>query len=339
MFFKKKISVGIDIGNYSIKAAVMNARRNTIIDLVQKEILPERKYINDVIDEDRILSVCKDVLGDYINPNSRYDPEIFLSVQGEGVVCSYIEFPPLEKKQLEMAIQSTTVKYIPYPIGESVITYISVPPLNENDQSSKAFFFISINKSFIDKRTELIKKLGVFSKKSDAFIIPLIKSFTENHGKFQDEFRAIVNAGSSYTSVIIIKNGFPYFARDFSIGGSDFTYAFQMASQSSWKEAEDYKLNYDFTHKEHSVESIFLRWLEQIRKSINAFTRLDRKLNLTVSKILLTGGSAQLNNLDKRLEESLNIPVVKDEWNLLKPKSRNIDSFAGSFNIALGLNM
>ena len=339
MFFRKKLLVGIDIGNYSVKAALMNTNRKQIVDLVEKEILPGRKSLEDVVDEDRIASTCKEALEKYYKQDSGYDLEISSSVQGEGVICSYIEFPPLEKKKLELAIQSATIKYIPYPIAESVITYIPVPPIKEGEEESKAFFFTSINKSYIDKRTALLEKLGISSKNTETFIVPLIKGFTSNQGKFPGEFRAVVNTGSRFTTVVVLRDGFPYFSRDFNIGGMDFTYAFQMAAQSSWKDAMEYKHNYDCTSKEHSIESILLRWLDQLKKSLSAFTRLDRKANLSISGIFLTGGSARLKNLDVRISDYLNIPVTIDSWNQFKPENQNRDAFPGSFNISLGLNL
>lgn len=339
MFFRKKLLAGIDIGNYSIKAAFMNTNRKQIADLVEKVILPDRKSIEDVVDEDKIASVCREVMGEYIQQNSGYDLEIASSVQGEGVICSYIEFPPLEKKKLELAIQSATIKFIPYPIAESVITYIPVPPLKDTANDSKAFFFASINKSYIDKRSALLEKLGISSKRTETFIIPMIKGFTGNQGKFPGEFQAVVNAGSRFTSVAVLRDGFPYYARDFNIGGADFTYAFQMAAQSSWKDAMEYKHNYDCTLKDHSIESVLLRWLDQLRKSLSAFTRLDRKADLSISRIFLTGGTARLKNLDVRITDYLSIPVTIDSWNQFKPENKNRDSFPGSFNISLGLNL
>ncbi len=339
MFFRKKLLAGIDIGNYSIKAALMNTNRKQIVDLVERVILPDRKSIEDIVDEDRIVSACKEAMGEYTKQDSGYDLEISSSVQGEGVICSYIEFPPLEKKKLELAIQSATIKYIPYPIAESAITYIPVPPLKETGDDSKAFFFASINKSYMDKRTALLDKLGISSKRTETFIVPLIKGFTGNQGKFPGEFHALVNAGNRFTSVVVLRDGFPYYARDFSIGGADFTYAFQMAAQSSWKDAMEYKHNYDCKSKEHSIESILLRWLDQIKKSLSAFTRLDRKANLSLSGIFLTGGTARFKNLDVRISDYLNIPVVTDSWNQLKPDNRNLTCYPGSFNISLGLNL
>ena len=337
-FLKKKAFLGIDIGHYSLKAAVLDSGRNRIIDLIEKQIMPERQYFEDSVEEDKIVTRCKDALDLYLSGKSGYETEFSSSIQGEGAISNYIEFPALDKKKLEMAIKSSTIKYIPYPIDEAEITYIPIPPL-KNSEENKAFFFSAINKSFINKERTFMEKCGIKLSKTENFIIPLLKSFSVNQGKFPDEFITIIYVGSRITSVVVIRDGYPYYARDFSVGGSDFTYSFQMASQSSWQEAEDYKINYDFTLKKHSVESALLKWLEQIRKSLAAFKSLNRKLDLSISRIFLTGGSARLMNLDKRLSQYLDIPVVVDSWKNLKPDIHNDKVFAGTFNLAIGLSL
>jgi type IV pilus assembly protein PilM len=335
---KKKILIGIDIGQHSVKAAVLNSNKKEIFELLETILLPDRKLFEEKPTDENIAMQCKQMLTKYVSPKSQYQSVISVSVQGDGAVCNYLELPQMDKKKTETAIQSAIVSSIPYPVDKAVIRYIPVVPLSTEGERKNAFFLIAIKKEFMDRKKRLLKDLDLHESNFDIYVSPLIKSITHNHGNFEGQFIAVVHTGCRMTSVFVLRDGNPYFMRNFSIAGYDFIYSFQMAEQSSWKEAEEYMFAYDIARKEIALEPNLIRWKDQIKKSLDSFIKTNANINPSISRIILSGGTSQLKGLDKYLAENLDIPTEADRWEKLKPgKGQNID-FIGKYNIAIGLN-
>lgn len=335
MLFGKRVFIGLDIGCHSVKAAVLDQNKKYIIDLVESEIFPERSYIDQVPDENLVIDKIKGTLSKYTGPNSKLNAVISSSLQGDGGVCSYLEIPKLKKEEEQMAIQSDARKQLPFSIDEAAITYIPVPALGINKEN-KGIFFAAIKKEIAEKQLELMKKCGISGASSQVYVIALINEFIGNHGRTPDKFTVIVHAGACLTSVIIIKDGFPYYSRNFAIAGNNFTYAFQMGNQSSWQAAEKYKMQYDVTKKEVPIEPPVIKWLENVKNSIDGFTKQHAEQSPVMDKLYLTGGTSQWQGLDARLSENIGIPVVTDSWQNIKPPENLKNLNAGTYNIALG---
>lgn len=335
MLFGKRVLIGLDIGRHSVKAAVLDQNKNDIINLLESEILPGRDCMEQIPGDDAVAEKVRGILSKYTGADSKLNPVVYSSLQGDGAICSYLELPKLKKQEEETAIQSLTRKNIPFSIEEASIIYIPVPALS-SDKDKKGIFFIAIKQDAVKKHQELLKKCGLPENNFHVYIRALINEFIKNHGRTPDKFTAIVNAGSYLTSVLIIKDGFPYYARDFAVAGCNFTYAFQMGKQSSWQEAENYKLGYDASAKEVPVEPPLIKWLDNVKKSIDTFTKQYSEYSPVIDKVYLSGGTARWKNLDTRMTEHINIPVETDKWAGIKPPENPAGEGAGTYNIAIG---
>jgi type IV pilus assembly protein PilM len=338
-FFSKKVLIGLDIGEHSLKAAVINPENRVVIDLAELELFPDRKLLVEKPDENTQVEFCKKIVEKYINPWSEFQPIISASIQGDGAIGNYLEFPSMEKKKLETAIQTATQEVIPFPTNETTIDYIPVPSISREKKNTNAFFTIAIKKNAIKKIRRLMENCNLASDNLDVYALPLIRSFASNHAKVSDKFVGLIHLGSRLTSVVVIRDGYPYFMWNFPIAGFDFTYAFQMAMQSSWQEAEKYKLDYDVMTRQIPFEPILIRWKDQVKNSLDNFIKLHKNINPRMFKVFLSGGSAQMKGLDKFLSESLNLPVAIDNWDKMKPEKDLQNKFIGAYNIAIGLSL
>lgn len=333
--FAKKIFIGLDIGHYSVKAAVTGPNRREIIDLTEAVINPERAALDEKSTDEQVTEAIRRVCGRYTEKGSRFNPYLTCAIHGEGAVCRYLEIPKLDRSRMEMAIQSAVIKNISFPLEEAFLSHVPVPTLTGKD--SDGIFFFAIKQSSTAKLQMLTDKSAV---KINHFELPaasLIRGFTRNHETAADKCAAIVHVGSSSTLMTILRNGNPYYMREFATAGRDFTYAFQMGAQSTWKEAEEYKYEYDVTKKEIPIEPVLTRWMDQVRKTITAFAKLESSDSLAVDTVYLTGGSSRLKGLDRRLSEALNIPVTVEAWGKLRAEGEIAGKPFGAFTVALGM--
>ncbi len=334
--FEKKIFIGLDIGHFSVKAAIVGPNKKEIIDLVEREINPGRLLIDEKSTDEQVMEAVKHVLAPYLDKNSKFNPSVICALQGEGIVCKYLEIPRLEKSRHELAIKSAVIKNIPFPLEEAYLTHLSVPVLKTGSPDNGIFFF-AIKKIVTARLQELVSMSGVRVERFEVPAVSIIREFALNHGTLAGQCIAVVHAGSTLTTVIIVRNGNPYFVREFTPAGRDFTYAFQMGAQSTWKEAEEYKCASDATGRDIHIEPVLARWTDQVRKTVSAFTKLGTSATFTVDRVYLAGGSARWKGLDRRLSGALNVPVEVETWEKIKPPRDPGPGAAGIYTIALGM--
>ncbi len=334
--FKTRVSVGIDIGDYSVKVAAVNPHRNQVLHLLEAELLPERAFQEDQHDEPRLQSTVRTLLTPVLDPKARYRPDFSACYRGEGALYRYLELPPLKKGQQETAIASALSRLLSYPVLEASITALPVPLLGTPSQQTGSFV-MAFPRSSLEQHRQLLTRCGLEIARMEPLPLALLRTLGANQSAAAGDFVAVVEVGSRRTTVLIVRDGHPYFARDFAMGGTAFTYAFQMAAQSTWQDAELYKRSYDATAREVAIEPALTRWLDQVRRSLEAFTRNHPEASPTVQKVHLAGGSASWTGLATRLEEVLGVPVGPLAWDRLVPPQHPPRVSLGNFATALGL--
>jgi type IV pilus assembly protein PilM len=337
MFLKKKITLGLDIGHYSAKAAVIQPDGRKILDLFETVLMPDRQDAAQPRDDAKTALLLKSALGKFVDNRSGFIPTVTTAVQGEGTICRYLELPLLKQKELEVAVPAAAMKFVPFPPEEAMITYVGVPPLTGGRDVS-AVFFIAAKQEIVKQAREFALTFGISIDHLEIQALALIRAFVANHGKAEG-YRAIVQAGSRMSLVMVIREGYVYFIRDFMAGGHDFTYAFQMATQSSWQEAESYKLKYDTRQREVPIEPALTRWMDEVKKSLDYFLKSLRDRESAIEKIHLMGGSACWKGLDARLQEHTGIPVEVEKWNKITPPGQLKNVPPGKYGVALGLTL
>ncbi|MDQ7825071.1 MAG: pilus assembly protein PilM [Candidatus Eremiobacteraeota bacterium] len=327
--------LGLDIGSYSIKLGVCEQNRKDIENLSEIELFPERKFMDQGPDENNKPEKVKKILSEHMAPGSRSGNSLNICVQGDGEISGYAELPKLKPDQEDLAVKSIARKCIPYTLKEAVITYKAVPPVSGKKEKT-GIFFISIHHESFDAYRDILTECGC---KADNFIMAsfaLVNSHSVNYEKNPDKFSVLVNCGSLLTTIVFIRNGFPYFMRNFTIAGANFTYAFQMGLQLTWQESQKQKCAYDVLAKEVFFEPVLSRWLEQVKKSIDGFKNINRAYSPGLDKIYLAGGSSQLKNLDRRISEFTGMEVIAETWKNLEKRSVSDEKKICVYNTALG---
>ncbi len=334
--FRTRVSVGLDIGDYSVKVAVVNPHQNQVLHLLEAELLPERAFQDDLFDEHRIHSTIKTVLSPVLDPKARYKPTFAASYRGDEAFYRYLELPPLKRGQQETAIGSALSKMLSYPVLEASVTALPVPVLGPDSQNTGTFV-MAFPRSSLEQHRQLLTRCDLEIARVEPSALALLRTLTANHGSLAGEFVALLEVGSRRTMALVLREGHPYFAREFAVGGTAFTYAFQMAAQSTWQDAELYKRRYDATAREVAIEPVLTRWLDQAKRSLEAFTKNHPELSPKVQRVFLAGGSSSWTGLAPRLEETLGIPVRTLTWDRLVPPQQPRQASPGSFATALGL--
>lgn len=326
--------IGLDVGHHSVKAALVAANRRDVLGLVEEPLYPERQYLDEEADATRITQVVQRVLQPWF-ARPRTDCTLGISVQGEGPVGSVLELPALDKKQVEVALEAATVRLIPYPRSEAAVGVQQVSSAAGIDGRGTAWFVAVVRKQALDRLWECLQKCGHALGKAEIHVFPLVRAFAANHAPASADLEGLISVGSRLTTVVAVRGGCPVALRCIRVGGADFTYAHHMGLQTSWSEAERVKDASDATAREVAVEPPLQRWLEMVRKSVEAWSQAGGPGR--PARLWLTGGSAAWKGLAGRVQEQVGIPVEIERWQTLRPPQCRQDAFAGSFGTAVGL--
>jgi type IV pilus assembly protein PilM len=337
--FRKRFSIGLDIGSDTLKCAVIDAEHGSLIESCKIATVEDRQARDQQAAQELLLPRLVEVIRRSQKDNPNVDKSINTSIQDGSSVTRYLELPPLKPKELSPAVSSQVMKILPFPLDKAILSFIQVPQLVKIENVKKtAVFFIAEQSDMVkDLKTRLVDS-GCTINRIETPVLALSRIFAKNHSFPRDHFLALVHVGFTSTYVVVVRDKYPYFARDFALAGKDFTYAFQMSLIKTWSEAEEYKRSYDVLDREVGVEPFVTRWLEEVKKSLDFFTGQKAGKPLAIERVLLSGGSAHFKNLDMRLAEHLGIPVERDSWNRLKYKGKSAapDDYC-HFNIAMGL--
>lgn len=158
----------------------------------------------------------------------------------------------------------------------------------------------------------------------------------------------VVDFGSITTDICVIEGGVPVLNRSIDLGGLTITKAIAFSLNVTMERAEQFKrdfgicLNIEDVGKgvNKTISSAIGPIINEIKY---VFDLYQNQSNVTVEKIVLSGGSALLNNFDKYLEKLFNKPVViGNPWDRviypeeLKPA---LEEVGPRMSVAIGLAM
>lgn len=327
--FRKRVSLGLDIGSHSLKLALSDSRGRDV-EVWSAPILPGRTRKDEVLSNDALKNRLKALMLQAEQELKGWSKSAVVSVQSQSQVCSYLELPILSDDELEMAILSSISREVPMPIDSLDITHVSVTPLSPG---RTAVFYSAWEKSLSQKIHDCCELLGITIKHLEASGISLTREIFQNRALNPGKFYVIINIGFNLTQIIIVRGGYPYYLRDIPIGGGDITYAIQVGSQASWKEAEEIKCSHPLYELMYSAGPILSELSYELRRSIAYFQK--KFASEKPEAIYLSGGGALLKDLPEWLEEELHIQVHLENWQ--KSRSNPTDALAPIYKVSLGL--
>src|ERR1700687_1351368 len=125
---KKNVSVGLDLGEYSVKCAALDPNEGSIYGLWEAEIFPERQSQEENISSEILKDRLQKFIGECKKDFPEFNRQIRTSVPGE--FFRYLELPAMSAKELEVAVPFEAQKHIPFPLEEVTLNYIAVPQLS-----------------------------------------------------------------------------------------------------------------------------------------------------------------------------------------------------------------
>jgi len=313
----------IDFGSRSIKVAKVHKiidgyeLNNYGVTLSPKESIVNGEILNPI--------AVADVLTALLRESGINDRKAIIAITGQKVIIREIVLPLMEDKELMAGVMWEAPKYIPYDLEESIIDADKVEEFEEKDGNKMMrVLLVATPKNIVNPYMEVLKKARIVPKTVDVISSANIRTFDHYlSDKEEDEERSIVDIilsiGASSTILTLVEKKKLKFTRNILIGGNDITKAIAKSLNITFEEAEKLKRDTEIVlgpeteeKKENESEKIIIKILNQIakemRKSLSYYKTQSQKVKY--SKIILSGGSANIKNTDNFLSEQFEIPII-----------------------------
>jgi type IV pilus assembly protein PilM len=331
--FGKKLTFGLDLGTHSVKlAAVEDGAR--IRGLWSSELLPARTERKARAGVDVLRARLSDLLRVLSRDIGQAPRVVTAAVGGDDIVCRYLELPELRGRELDTAVQSMMRKHVPFCLDNTVMNYLQVPTLRLADKK-RGVFAVAARAAGIRAMATVLAECGLEARRMDVTPLAMLREFRSNRGSSGDEFVGLLSVGFETTQFVVLRAGFPYYARHFNTAGATFIHGQQMGRQSSWRQAEIDTRDANLALQPTSaVEPALSQWLTEMRRTLTHFERLV-ETPFPLRCIYLSGGTARQPGLAERLESEVGIPVLRDGWQKLGANAPADDG--PNFKLAVGL--
>jgi type IV pilus assembly protein PilM len=259
-----------------------------------------------------------------------------VGVSNQKVVVRLIDLPFMDHAELEGAIQFQAQDYIPIPIEEAILDFQVIGDyMTSADEHMMEVLLVAAQRDTIDATVTAVQRAGLKLRQIDVTSFAVVRgllgvtqSVLPGEAELSGEATGIIHMTGGITNIVVVEKGLPRFTRVSGLAGDDLTQAVANALNIAFDEAEELKLRVGLPAVDQQGVSEFPEGvdLEKARAAQDALERevgkfiaevrrsLDYYLTQTsqvrsITRILLTGSSAQLRNLDSYLEKGLQAKV------------------------------
>ena len=351
---------GLDISDLSIKLVQLekNGKRE---DIRSHSIVPvPENAINDsdIIKKDQVIASIKEAVRKS-GPQKVNTKKVICSIPESKAFLRIISIPKIQEQEAKNAVKWEIEASIPLPIDQVYFDWQFLDgdySCHEMEEEGKTkgkrqnVLTVAVAKEVVDNFVEVVEGAGLEVYGLEIESIASARSLVPQ-GTSCEEVFFIADLGAKRTSFILTEGTVPYFTSSIPFSGEAVTDTISKYLGVSIEEAEEIKktrgiaANKDVAVK-GAVEPLLENLTAEIEKSMH-FYKSTTKNKREISKIILSGGSANLKGMVPYLAKKMNREVeVGDPWNNLNLghklpliDKKNCISYATAIGLAMrGLN-
>ena len=316
--------MGLDIGTASVKAVELISNKNgyELRNLVKIDL----PWMQENIEKEAITAkLIKDLIDEY-KVNTGW---VISGVKGESVVVRRIRMPLMGQRETDQAVRWQAEEHIPYSLDQICLSFqILERNLMGEEGEYMSVILVGVKKEAIRKHLQVLTGAGISPRIVDVDALALFNVFQLSNPKDKDKV-ALLEIGHNNTSIVILDRGYPFLIRDINWGGFHLTQSVKRELKVSYKVAQEMKERYGIDAEEISLGRPVNSENESgekdkrlvntaIRKAMNTLVKeivhsfeyyTSQKEGTAIKKVILSGGTSCLRNIDKFLSEELGLSV------------------------------
>lgn len=345
--FGKKANtlLGVDISATAIKILQLSASGNNFkVENYVIRPLPANAVVEKSISDIDAVGECISQALRILKPSTK---NAAVAVAGSAVITKTIEMnAALSDSEMENQIVVEADQYIPYPLDEVSIDF-ERQKLSERSPDMVEVLLAACRRENVEARVAAMELGGLTAKVVDIEAYAVERAYTllaEQIGASDEQTIAIIDIGSTMTTLNVILNGKTIYTREQMFGGNQLSEEVQRRFGISATEAES-AMKRGGLPEEYEIEILapFKDLVTQQVSETLQFFFSSSQYN-EVDQILLAGGVAAIDGLCDLIQERLSTPVrIANAFTDLAISSKinktMLENDAPSLLIACGLAM
>jgi len=354
---KPKSILGVDIGTSSIKVVQLKK----IEDKFKLETYGEIStvgYVERLNESSQSTSlktleaVTKEMINLVIEKSGANAKNIVMAIPIFSSFTSVIEMPEMAEKELGRAVEFEARKYIPIPLSEVILDWKIVDSGTIKNGNSKIIqgkrvLLIAVPREVINKYIRIADALNLKINALELESFSFARALNSN----EEKPICVLDIGARATSFTIIDKNIVQMSHGLDIAGAEMTRILASSLGVAFKRAEDFKLSHginssnseEMVDKKETKEALITLVDEILNESERMMNNYYLKTNRKIEKLILNGGSAQMEGLKEYAEKRLNVKTfIADPWakiTYLPSLEKILKEIGPEFSVAVGAAM
>lgn len=322
LIFPPKGIIGIDIGNSAVKIVCIGEEKKVTV-------LKDWGYIPlaikaDTPPEER-KAIISEEIKNYLKKKGVEIRHAAASVSGNSVIVRYVKLPKLSRKELALTIGVEAEPFIPFDIKDVSLTYSILEDVREEGEEKMETVLVAAKKEAVQDKIDMLEGAGLDPVVVDVDSFALESLHARLSPTPDSSSILLLNIGHKVTNLSIITQGITRVVRDIFIAGATFDKALAKALKTDAAGAAAAKKAHALLvtdeDKEAAIESFDKEGIA-VSKAASAvlrdlYTEVSRSIDFylsqgvdhSISKIILSGGMANLGNIAQFLTAEFKVPV------------------------------
>ncbi|MDP4537284.1 pilus assembly protein PilM [Alkalimonas collagenimarina] len=304
--------VGIDIGSHSVKAVLLSQQQ----DHYQLEAFAIEPMVKGAMSDREIQDI--EAVGNVLNKIRKKIPRTIkyaaAAVSGSTVISKVIFMDvSLTDAELESQIEVEADSLIPYPLNEVSMDFEKLD-INESDPSKVNVLLSAARTESVEARVAALDHGHFATKVIDVESYALSRAanlcMAQLPEDAADKIVAMVDIGATMTLLSIIEKGRTLYTRDQVFGGEQYTRSILSYYNKNYDEAEQAKVSGDLppNYTFEVLAPFQTMLLQQVRRGVQMYLTTSGKES--IDYLVISGGTALLEGIDKLLTDELGIHTV-----------------------------
>ena len=322
----KKNLVGLDIGSSSVKAVEL-AKKGAALQLLS---LGFENLQTDTIVDGQIMELnnVSTVITQIFNEHQIRTTRVAAGVSGHSVIVKNIVLPQMSQEELQESFSWHAEEHIPFDIADVNLDY----ELTGRSDDALHVLMAACKSDKIANVRQAIQLAGKQPVIIDVDAFALQNCYEVNYRPRAGEIVALLNVGAATMNINILNGTRSVFARDASVGGSQYTSLLQRELGLSYEQAEGVKRGMALPEGveprpiQPIVETVSEALALEVKKTFDFYRASVQEGEATIQKILLAGGGSKLPGLADYLSHKFEIPVeVFDPFKQIEVDAKKFD--------------
>jgi type IV pilus assembly protein PilM len=327
--FKRGIGknlVGLDIGSSSVKAVELQKKGGSL----QLVSLGYENLQTDTIVDGQIMELnnVSNVISSIFNEHKIKTTRVAAGVSGHSVIVKNIVVPQMSEEELHESFSWHAEEHIPFDIADVNLDY----QITGNSSDALSVLMAACKSDKIANVKQAIQLAGKQPVIVDVDAFALQNCYEINYRPVAGDVVALLNIGASTMNINILRGARSVFARDASVGGSQYTSLLQKELGLTFEQAEAVKRGMPLPEgtEPRAIQPILETVSDilalEIQKTMDFYRATADEGEAAIQKILISGGGSKLPGLADYLAKRFEIPVeVFDPFRQIQVDSRRFD--------------